>query len=279
MSAVAHMATRRLATIPATAWFGLVVIVLYLAAMVFAPMIAPYGETEIVGGRFEPWSATHWLGTDNLGRDLFSRIIYGARNTVGIALLTTLLAFLLGGIAGLVAAVVGRWLDQVLSRLVDLLMATPSLILALLCLAVVGPSSLSLILIIAVLEATRVFRLARAVGMNVVVMDYVEAARLRGEGLGWLVLREVLPNVTAPLVAEFGLRFCFTFLFISALSFLGLGLQPPIADWGGMVRDTATLIGFGDVTPLIPAGAIGLLTIAVNFVVDWMLHRSSGLKE
>jgi peptide/nickel transport system permease protein len=107
----------------------------------------------------------------------------------------------------------------------------------------------------------------------------VEAAKARGEGLWWIIRKEVLPNVSAPLIAEFGLRFCFVFLFISALSFLGLGIQPPSADWGSMVRDNATLITFGDVTPLIPAAAIALLTVAINFVVDWALHRSSGLKD
>ena len=112
-----------------------------------------------------------------------------------------------------------------------------------------------------------------------VVMDYVEAARLRGEGLWWIMSREVLPNALPPLVAEFGLRFCFVFLFISALSFLGLGIQPPTADWGSMVRDNATLMTFGDITPLVPAAAIALLTVAVNFVVDWFLHKASGLKE
>jgi len=130
-----------------------------------------------------------------------------------------------------------------------------------------------------VLDSTRVFRLARAVGMNIVVMDYVEVARLRGEGLWWVITREVMPNAMPPLVAEFGLRFCFVFLFLSALSFLGLGIQPPTADWGSMVRDNATLISFGDITPLLPAAAIALLTIGVNFVVDWFLHQTSGLRD
>jgi peptide/nickel transport system permease protein len=136
-----------------------------------------------------------------------------------------------------------------------------------------------LVVIIAVLDSTRVFRLARAVGMNIVVMDYVEVSRLRGEGLWWVITREVLPNAMPPLVAEFGLRFCFVFLFLSALSFLGLGIQPPTADWGSMVRDNATLITFGDITPLLPAAAIALLTVGVNFVVDWFLHQTSGLRD
>jgi len=114
--------------------------------------------------------------------------------------------------------------------------------------------------------------------MNVVVLDFVEASRLQGEKLGWIMSREVLPNILTPLVAEFGLRFCFVFLTISALSFLGLGIQPPTADWGSMVKENATLIISGNITPLLPAGAIALLTVSVNFVVDWFLHKASGLK-
>ena len=142
-----------------------------------------------------------------------------------------------------------------------------------------GANTLNLIIIIAVLDSTRVFRIARAVSLNVVVMDYVEAARLRGEKMMWILLREILPNIMPPLVAEFGLRFCFVFLTIAALSFLGVGIQPPTADWGSMVRDTADLITFDDYTPLIPAAAIVLLTVSVNFVVDWFLHKTSGLKD
>ncbi|MCX2898352.1 ABC transporter permease [Pseudomonas mandelii] len=264
---------------PLSAKFGLLVIVLYILVAVFAPLLAPYGETQVVGEGFAPWSGQFLLGTDNLGRDMFSRLVYGARNTLGIAFLTTLLAFLLGGLSGLVAAIKGGWIDQGLSRVVDILMAIPQLIFALLILSVVGTTATSLVLVIALLDATRVFRLSRAVAMTVVVQDFVEAARLRGEGLWWLVTREVLPNAAAPLIAEFGLRFCFVFLFISALSFLGLGIQPPTADWGSMVRDNAVLITFGDISPLLPALAVALITVSVNFVVDWMLHKSSGLKE
>jgi len=206
-------------------------------------------------------------------------LLYGARNTIGIAIVTTALAFLLGGALGLLAAVVGGWIDQALGRLVDVLMAIPQLIFALMLLSIFGPSITNLVLIIGVLDSTRVFRLSRAIGMNVAVMDFVEAARLRGEGLGWILRREIFPNIMPPLVAEFGLRFCFVFLTISALSFLGLGIQPPTADWGSMVRENATLINYGDVTPLLPAGAIALLTVAVNCVVDWFIHETSGLRE
>ena len=264
---------------PLTASFGLFVIVVYIVAAVFAPVIAPYGEAEVIGSSYAPPDDKMILGGDQLGRDMFSRIIYGARNTVGIALLTTAIAFLVGSLAGLTAATLGGWVDQTLGRVVDTLMAIPQLVFALLLLTIVGTNIVNLILVIALLYSPLVFRLARAVAGNIVVMDYIEAARLRGEKTSYLIVKEILPNATAPLVAEFGLRFCFVFLAISALSFLGLGIQPPTADWGSMVRENATLISFGEMTPLIPAAAIALLTVAVNFVVDWMLHLSSGLKE
>jgi peptide/nickel transport system permease protein len=272
-------AWRELRRAPLSAWFGLIVILLYILTAIFAPLIAPYSETELVGGAYDPWSEQFLLGTDQLGRDMLSRLIYGARNTIGIAFLTTLLSFLLGGFLGLMAAVLGGWTDQLLSRAVDVLMAIPVLIFALVLLSILGSDIVNLILILSVLDSTRVFRLTRAVAMNVVVLDFVEAAKLQGEKLGWIMSREVLPNILPPLVAEFGLRFCFVFLTISALSFLGLGIQPPTADWGSAVRENATLINYGDITPLLGAGAIALLTVAVNFVVDWFLQKTSGLKE
>ncbi len=264
---------------PLSAKFGMLVVLIYSIVAIFAPFIAPYGEREILGRAFELWSDKYLLGTDNLGRDMLSRMIFGARNTIGLALSITILAFLLGSLTGMIAAALGGWVDQILSRIVDVLMSIPSLIFALLILSIFGTSVPYLIATITVIDATRVYRLARATAMNVVVMDYVEVARVRGEKLDWVIRKEILPNITAPLLAEFGLRFCFVFLFISALSFLGLGLQPPAADWGSMVRDNATLITFEDMTPLLPAGAIALLTIAINFIVDWMLHKSSGLKD
>ncbi|HIB16689.1 MAG TPA: ABC transporter permease [Candidatus Lambdaproteobacteria bacterium] len=264
---------------PLSAKFGMLVVLIYSIVAIFAPFIAPYGEREILGRAFELWSDKYPLGTDNLGRDMLSRMIFGARNTIGLALSITILAFLLGSLTGMIAAALGGWVDQILSRIVDVLMSIPSLIFALLILSIFGTSVPYLIATITVIDATRVFRLARATAMNVVVMDYVEVARVRGEKLDWVIRKEILPNITAPLLAEFGLRFCFVFLFISALSFLGLGLQPPAADWGSMVRDNASLITFEDITPLLPAGAIALLTVAINFIVDWMLHKSSGLKD
>lgn len=264
---------------PWSARLGALVIAVYILVALLAPVIAPYGEAEIVGMQFEPWSARFWLGTDNLGRDMYTRLIYGAHNTLGVCFLTTMLAFLVGGLAGLIAATVGGGVDQVMARCVDVLMAIPQLIFALLLLTIFGTSVPTLVAIIALLDSTRVFRLTRAVAMDVMVMDFVEVARLRGEKLPWVVRREILPNIVPPLVAEFGLRFCFVFLLVSALSFLGLGIQPPAADWGSMVRENALLIVYGKLSPLLPAAAIAALTVAVNFVVDWFLHRSSGLRD
>ena len=274
-----------LAKSPLTARFGLLVILVYVFVALFAPFIAPYGEAEVFPIPYAPWSSEFLFGTDQIGRDIFSRLIYGARNTVGIAVATTALAFIIGGILGLAAAIARGWLDQLLSRTVDVLMAIPSLIFALVLLSIFGSTVTNLIIIIAVLDSTRVFRLTRAVSINVVVMDYVEAARLRGEGLVWIMRREILPNIMPPLIAEFGLRFCFVFLTIAALSFLGVGIQPPTADWGSMVRENASLIQFAQydikagLTPLLPASAIALLTVAVNFVVDWFLHMTSGIRD
>ncbi len=286
---------------PLTAAFGIMIILAYIIVSVGAPVIAPYGEAEIFtrinvlpGGDPElGGDPAHLLGTDQIGRDILSRLIYGARNTVGIAFLTTMLSFLLGVTFGFLAATLGGWIDQSLSRGVDVLMAIPQLIFALLLMTIASEwayrSGISLtwfmILIIAVLDSTRVFRLARAVGLNIVVMDYIEAAKVRGETLSHLIFKEILPNAYSPLLAEFGLRFCFVFLTIASLSFLGVGIQPPLADWGTMVRDLSQFINFAAydpltaALPLMAAGAIALLTVAVNFVVDWMLHNSSGLKE
>ena len=296
--------TRKLfRSMPLTASFGILTILIYAFAAIFAGWLAPYGQEAILQGvaaNIVPGgnpamggNPDYPLGTDHLGRDMLSRLIYGAQNTVGIAFATTCLAFFIGGTLGFLAATLGGWLDQLLSRAVDVLMAIPSLIFALLLMNIASvwapqlgiPLTVFMVIIIAVIDSTRVYRLARAVGLNIVVMDYVEAAKLRGEGLSYLIFKEILPNAYAPLLAEFGLRFCFVFLTIASLSFLGVGIQPPLADWGTMVRDLSQFINFAAFAPsvasapLLAAGAIALLTVAVNFVVDWMLQKSSGLKE
>jgi peptide/nickel transport system permease protein len=256
---------------PISAAIGLFFTALYFLAAIFADLIAPYGMAEIVGGVWDPVSAEHWLGTDNIGRDLLSRMIYGGQTTIFIATMGTLLSFSVGSVLGFTAAVAGGWLDQLLSRFVDLMMAIPSLIFALVVLSVMPVTVPVLILVMGILDSTRV-------AVDITVMDYVEAARLRGEGRGWVIFSEVLPNALSPLVAEMGLRFIFMVLFISTLSFLGLGVQPPLADWGGIVKENKEGIVYGIPAALIPAFAIATLAISVNLVADWILNRTTSVK-
>jgi peptide/nickel transport system permease protein len=264
--------------IPLSAWFGLAGLAIALICALFAPWIAPYGENDIIAGIWEPGSDASWLGTDNLGRDLFSRLIYGARTTLFVALAASILSFALGIVLSFTAAVSGGLIDQLLSRLNDLMMSIPTLIFALVVLAVLPQNLAVLIAVMAVLDSTRVYRLGRAVALDVAVMDFVEAARLRGEGRLWIIFREILPNTLSPLLAEFGLRFAFAILFLSTLSFLGLGIQPPAADWGGMIKDNKDGIIFGISAALVPGGAIAVLAVCVNLVVDWLLKRTSSLR-
>ncbi|WP_299640135.1 ABC transporter permease [uncultured Ruegeria sp.] len=264
--------------IPISALIGLMFTGAYFFVAIAAPLIAPYGMAEVVGDVWEPTSAEHLLGTDNIGRDLLTRMIYGGRTTIFIAAAATLLSFLTGTSLGLLAAVLGGWADQALSRTVDLIMSIPTLILALVILAIVPVTVPILILVMGLLDATRPYRLSRSVAVDINVMDYVEAAKLRGEGRAWIIFREILPNALSPLVAEFGLRFIFMVLFISTLSFLGLGVQPPLADWGGIVKENKDGIVYGIGAALYPAVAIATLAISVNLVADWVLNRTTSLK-
>jgi peptide/nickel transport system permease protein len=276
---------RILRAAPVSAKIGMAVLALNLAAVLLAPWIAPYGQTQVVAdtwipGFWDPSAMPHGfyllLGSDHLGRDVFTRLLYGARNSISVALLTTALSFCTGVLLGLLAATRRGIVDQGLSRLVDIVMGFPSLIFALMLLTVLGSSIPVLIGVIAVLDMTRVFRITRAVAVDLEAQDFVEVAVLRGEGAGWIMGREILPNAIAPLTAEFGVRFCFVFLFIASLSFIGLGLQPPMADWGSMVRENAAAISYGILIPLFPAAAIAQLTVATNLVVDWVASGPDG---
>ena len=258
---------------------GLLVVSGFGFCAIFAPWLAPYGQSEIVGDVWEPLFGEFFFGTDQIGRDMLTMLIYGARNMIALALLPPACAFGLGSLLGFLAATMGGWVDQVLSRFVDVVISIPTLIFALIVLSSTGTSILALVTVIAIIYAMPVYRIARAVAMDIEVMDYVEAARLRGEGWWWIMRKEILPNALTPLAAEFGLRFCFVFLLISGLSFLGLGLQPPLADWGAMVRDNGGGIAWGFMHPLVPATCIALLTIGINLIVDSAVQKASGLRE
>ncbi len=264
--------------IPTSALIGLVLTSAFFLMALFAPWLAPYGVGEVVGDVWEPASWEFLFGTDGIGRDLLSRMIYGGRTTIFVASAATILSFTLGTTLALSAVVIGGWTDMLLSRFIDLIMSIPTLIFALVVLSVVPVTLPVLILVMGLLDTTRVYRLARAVAADVNVMDYVEAARLRGEGTRWIVFREILPNVLSPLVAELGMRFIFMVLFVSTLSFLGLGIQPPDADWGGIVKDNKEGLVYGVPAALLPAVAIASLAISVNLVADWVLSRTTSLK-
>jgi peptide/nickel transport system permease protein len=253
---------------------GFLIIGGWVVAAVLAPMIAPHGQAEILGdSAFSRASADTLLGTDYLGRDVLSRLLFGARLTLALATITTALAFvggvLLGGVAGLVRGAI----DNLLSRAVDALMSFPAIMLALIVITGLGTSLPVLVGTVALIEGTRVFRLARALTAEIAVTDFVEVARLQGEGPLWIIRNEILPNVLHPLAADLGLRFTYAILFISALSFLGLGVQPPQADWGGMVRENMSGLLLGSLAPIAPAAAIASITIGVTLTIDSLLAK------
>ena len=252
----------------------ILIFVFFVGAL--APWIAPYDEGAILtNNSFEPPSAALWLGSDYLGRDILSRMIFGVRVTLFLALAITFLSFFAGVGLGFLAAAYGGKVDSYMSRLNDAMLSFPSLMLALIVINSLGSSFVVLVFTIALIDMTRVFRVSRALAVNIMVMDYVEAAVVRGEGKGWIVWQEVLPNALTPLAAEFGIRFTYAILFISALSFLGLGVQPPQSDLGVMVKENMQAILYGEYTTLYPAICIALIAISMNVFVDWLLQRSS----
>ncbi len=242
----------------------------------FAPWVAPYDEGKILTNEsFLPPTSEMWLGSDYLGRDVLSRLIFGVRVTLFLALIITMLSFTAGVGLGFAAAAFGGIVDMVMSRFNDAMLSFPALMLALIVINSLGSSFAVLIVTIAFIDMTRVYRVARALAVNIMVLDYVEAAVVRGEGKIWIILHEVLPNTLTPLAAEFGIRFTYAILFISALSFLGLGVQPPQSDLGVMVRENMQSILYGEYTAIYPALGIAAIAISMNVFVDWMLQRSS----
>jgi len=273
-------------------WVATGVVAFWLIICLIGPYIAPFSEMDIDGddsflsygdpdyapdgGFVANEYGTFYLGTDYLGRDTFSRILYGARNTIGISLAATLLAYLMGITLGILAAVKGGWIDMGISRVNDAILALPTLMMGLIVVAALGTSISVLIGTAAVIYATSVFRIARALGLDIMVQDYVEAAQTRGEGIWWIIRAEVLPNAAMPLATDFGLRLVFVVLFVSSMSFLGLGVPPPAADWGSMVRENLAGLTYGSWAAIWPAFAIASFTIAVNLIVDDISAKSGG---
>ncbi|SAK68730.1 binding-protein-dependent transport systems inner membrane component [Caballeronia catudaia] len=248
---------------------GLFIVIFWLAIAFIGPVVAPYKggaftSTEIFGS----YSAAHLLGTDYLGRDMLSRILYGTQYTVGLALASTVAASVIGTFFGLVAAVSGRWVDEVLSRLFDALISIPSKILALVVIAAFGSSIPMLMMVAALAYIPGAFRISRSLAVNIMTLEYVQVAKARGEKLFYIARVEVLPNMIHPMLADFGLRFVFIVLLLSGLSFLGLGVQPPNADWGSLVRENIGGLAEGAPAVLMPAVAIATLTVGVNLLID-----------
>jgi peptide/nickel transport system permease protein len=247
---------------------GLLVLAFWMLAALFGPALLSRSGAMGGGDVFAPISRAHWLGTDYLGRDMLARVIEGARYTVGVALVATLRASSTGTLLALLAAASGRWIDAVLSRGLDTLTAIPGKMLALLMVAGFGSSITMLIITAAVIYVPGAYRIARSLAVNINALDYVTVARTRGEGTLYVMLREILPNITGPMLADLGLRFVYIVLLLASLSFLGLGVQPPVADWGSLVRENIGALADGGASVIAPSAAIASLTIAVNLVID-----------
>lgn len=255
------------------------VLVLMVLAAIFAPTLAAYPPNEMVYAAFDPPGAAGLLGSDGLGRDLLSRILYGMRYTFIVTVAATTLAGVIGVTLAMIAALNKGWVDIIIGRAVDILMSVPQIIFALIILAIAGVSLFSLILTMAVLQSTTYFRVTRPIAGDLAAMEYVEVARLRGERLSWYLFREILPNMIPSLLAQFGLGLSSAALFISSLSFLGIGIQPPAADLGGLVRENALALAAGRWTPLVPAICIAAFCLSINGVVDWLVGRFSDRPE
>jgi peptide/nickel transport system permease protein len=259
---------------------GLAIAGFWLLMVAIGPMIAPYGAGRIVDTDvFGPFSAHFLLGTDYLGRDMLSRILYGARYTVGVALLATFLASFSGITLGMFAAVTGGWVDAVISRILDAVISLPSLLFGLVVVAALGSSIPVLVVTAGVIYTPGAYRIARSMSVNINAMDFVRVARARGERTGFIMREEVLPNMILPVLTDFGLRFIFIVLLLSGLSFLGLGIQPPYADWGSLVRENIEALSSGAPAVIMPAIAIATLTIGVNLVIDNLPGRRRASAE
>lgn len=267
------------ARLPLAGKLGLGLVIFWIATAIAGPWLAPYDPGAFAHQDvFAGFGAAHWLGSDYLGRDVLSRVLSGARYSVGLAAAAAIAASCTGTGLALIAALAPRWLDELLSRFIDTLISIPSKIFALVLVAAVGSSLLLLFLIAAFIYIPGAYRIARSQAVNLAQMDYVQVARTRGEKAAYIAIREILPNMLHPMLADFGLRFVFIVLLLSGLSFLGLGVQPPDADLGSLVRENIS--GLGEAAPaiLVPALAIATLTVGVNLLID-ALPRRRGSKE
>lgn len=256
---------------------GLALVTFWIIAAIVGPFVTPYPPGSFVSEEVFAGASSHfWFGSDYLGRDVLSRLLTGARFTVGLSAIAVTLAVAAGTGLALTAAVGPRWLDELLSRAMDTLISIPSKIFALVLVAAFGSSLVLLTLIVSITYVPGNFRIARSLAVGLARLDYVEVARARGEGRLHIALVEMLPNMIRPLFADIGLRFVFIVLLLSGLSFLGLGLQPPDADLGSLVRENVSGLGEGALAILVPATAIASLTVGVNLLIDAATQGGKG---
>lgn len=270
---------RQLYKRPASA-IGTSIFILFLFLALFGTLLAPYGSNEqIISEARQAPSSNHWLGTDNLGRDVFSRVLVGASEILLLAGLGTFLAVICGTTIGLISGYKGGWLDEIVMRFFDSLLALPALLLALLLLGIMGPSSSSVLIVIVVVYTPIIARVVRSVVLSVKTKGFVEASRLQGESLSWIMFREILPSVMPALTVEAALRFSYAIFLVASLGFLGVGVQPPSPNWGLMVKEARIHISQTPWALYAPAIAISILVIGVNLMADGLkrvLQTSSG---
>ena len=259
---------RKLYSRPVTA-IGTTITLIFLLVAVFGPFIAPYGENEIIASEArQPPSVEHWFGTDNLGRDVFSRVILGAREILVLAGIGTILAVISGTLFGLLTGYRGGWFDEITMRTFDGFLALPALLLALLLLGTVGQSKYSVLVVIIIVYTPIVARVVRSVVLAVKHAGFVEAARLGGESQSRILFREILPSVMPTLSVESALRFSYAIFLVASLGFLGVGVQPPSPNWGLMVKEARTYASLVPWALFFPALAISLVVIGVNLMAD-----------
>lgn len=261
-------AVRRLLHTP-SAVVGLLVVLFWVCCAIFWPLIAPYSpNAQDYNSILQGSSPAHWLGTDQYGRDVLSRVLAGSREVLTLAPAATLLGLLGGIVVGLATAYYRGWFDEIVMRVMDAIMAFPIVVLALLLLALLGPSRLNVILVIAFTYVPLSGRVVRAAALTVRDLDYVAAARLRGARGGAIMLTEILPNITGPIVVEGTVRIGYAIFAVASLSFLGLGVPPPSPDWGAMINDTHLYVQNDAVIVLAPTLAIASLVVAINLLAD-----------
>jgi peptide/nickel transport system permease protein len=258
---------------------GTLIVVFFLLLALIGPNIAPYRFDEMRRGaaRLAP-SAQHWFGTDHLGRDVFSRVVWGAREIIALPLITTLLSVICGTTLGLFIGYVGGWIDEIVARALDSLLSIPALVLAMVMLGTIGPSPVGIIVVIVLLYTPIVARVVRSATLNIRNSGYIEAAKLRGESTAYILSREILPAVLPALAVEAALRFSYAIFLTASLGFLGLGVQPPSPDWGRLVFEARQTYAQTPWALWFPAGAIALLVVGVNLFSDGLrrIYRHEG---